>query len=208
MPKFIIKSFSENQEYQPIWHKMRDLVNNFNSECAGEIWLLEHNPIYTLGQAADEKHVLNSEKIQVIRSDRGGQITYHGPGQLMVYTIFNLKKLGIGIKSLVCKLEQAVIDMLQEHKITACRHAGRPGVYVAEKKICSIGLRVRKGISYHGIAININTDKAAFANINPCGYKGLEVCNINDYIEGINISSIKTAIVAQLEQQFNLVENT
>jgi lipoyl(octanoyl) transferase len=207
MPKFIVKTWTELQEYSTIWQQMRELIDNMSKDSPDQIWLLEHQPVYTLGQAGDSKHILRPGNIPIVRSDRGGQVTYHGPGQIMVYTMLNIKRLGTGIKSLVCKLEQAVIDMLLDLNINASRQPGRPGVYVEEKKICSIGLRIRKGYSYHGLAINYAVSKDEFANINPCGYSGLEIANIKDYASTADCTSINTAIVAQLERQFNLVSS-
>ena len=207
MPKLITKSFQQAQDYTTIWHKMRQAIDSRKDNCPDQLWLLEHNPVYTLGQAGASEHILDNRGIEVVRSDRGGQVTYHGPGQLMVYCMLDIKRLGIGIKSLVCKLEQAVIEMLNELQISAQRHSGRPGVYIEAKKVCSIGLRLRRGYSYHGMAINIATDKTAFASINPCGYSDLAVTNIKDYAPSASFTSIKSMIVAQLQQQFDLVIN-
>ena len=205
MPKLIIKQFQDCQDYTKIWHAMRQVIDNRQPEDADQAWLLQHNPVYTLGQAGLLQHVLQNPGIDIVRSDRGGQVTYHGPGQLMLYTMFDIRRLNIGIRSLVCKLEQAAIDMLSQLEITATRIAGQPGVYIDGAKVCSIGLRLRRGYSYHGMAININADKSAFLNINPCGYSGLKVVNINDYATQASFASISSMIVAQLQQQFNLV---
>jgi lipoyl(octanoyl) transferase len=147
---------------------------------ADELWLLEHSPVYTLGQAGKDAHLLRPTAIPVRRVDRGGQITYHGPGQLLVYALLDLRRRGLTVKRLVCLLEQAAIDLLAGYGIEGARRPGAPGVYVAGAKIAALGLRVRGGACYHGLALNVDVDLAPFADIDPCGYPGLEVTRLAD----------------------------
>ena len=151
------------------------------------LWLLEHEAVFTLGQAGEIKHILKPGSIQVVQSDRGGQATYHGPGQLIVYTLLDLRALGTSVRAIVFSLEQIVIDYLRENTVEAQRKAGAPGVYVGEKKIAALGLRVRQGRCYHGLAVNVTMGLEPFTHINPCGYPGLQVTQMSDL--GINIST-------------------
>jgi lipoyl(octanoyl) transferase len=163
------------QVYLPIWQAMQDFTNNRGSETDDEIWLVEHQAVFTQGQAGKEEHLLMPGDIPVVKVDRGGQVTYHGPGQQMMYVLLNLKRNNLGVRSLVTALEQCVVNTLQEYAIDAYPKADAPGVYVDAKKICSIGLRIRKGCSFHGLALNVNMDLSPFQRINPCGYAGLEM---------------------------------
>lgn len=163
------------QDYTSCWHAMQEFTNQRDSETLDEIWLLEHPPVFTQGQNGKAEHLLNTGDIPVVQTDRGGQVTYHGPGQLMVYTLIDLKRKHLNVRELVTLLEQSVIDMLAEYNIKAVAKREAPGVYVDEKKICSIGLRIRKGCSYHGIAFNVAMDLTPFTRINPCGFSTLEM---------------------------------
>jgi lipoyl(octanoyl) transferase len=163
------------QNYLPIWQAMQDFTNNRDAQTADEIWLVEHHAVFTQGQAGKEEHILMPEDIPVVKVDRGGQVTYHGPGQQMMYVLLNLKRNKLGVRTLVTALEQCVVNTLQEYAINAYPKADAPGVYVDAKKICSIGLRIRKGCSFHGLALNVNMDLSPFQRINPCGYAGLEM---------------------------------
>jgi lipoyl(octanoyl) transferase len=159
---------------------MRALVDRPDALPDDEIWFLQHSPVYTLGQAGRREHLLQPGDIPVVASDRGGQVTYHGPGQLVAYLLVNLKRRSLGVKRLVRGLEQAVIDLLAESGLQGDRWAGAPGVYVDGKKLAAIGLRVRNGFSYHGLAVNVSADLAPFARIDPCGYAGLEATRLED----------------------------
>ena len=163
------------QNYLPIWQAMQDFTNNRDAQTADEIWLVEHHAVFTQGQAGKEEHILMPEDIPVVKVDRGGQVTYHGPGQQMMYVLLNLKRNKLGVRTLVTALEQCVVNTLQEYAINAYPKVDAPGVYVDAKKICSIGLRIRKGCSFHGLALNVNMDLSPFQRINPCGYAGLEM---------------------------------
>lgn len=163
------------KDYASCWQAMRDFTDQRQNDTPDEIWLLEHEPVFTQGQNGKPEHILDARDIPVVQTDRGGQITYHGPGQLMVYTLIDLKRKQLHVRELVTKLEQSVIDLLHTHQIPAIAKPDAPGVYVNGKKICSIGLRIRRGCSYHGIAFNIAMDLEPFTRINPCGYSTLEM---------------------------------
>lgn len=164
--------------YVPTWERMRAFVAARTDETADEIWFLEHPPVYTLGLAGDPAHVLDPGAIPVIRTDRGGQVTYHGPGQLVAYVLADLKRLAIGPRELVRRLEEAVIQFLAAERIEGERRPKAPGVYVGGSKIAALGLRIRKGCSYHGLALNVAPDLEPFGRINPCGYAGLVVTSL------------------------------
>lgn len=166
------------RDYLPTAAAMRDFTEARAAAAADEVWLLEHAPVFTLGRAALAGHVLDAGPIPVVRTDRGGQVTYHGPGQLVVYPLLDLKRRGLGIRHFVHLLEGVVIDQLAGYGIAAGRRPGAPGVYVAEAKIAALGLRVRRGCSYHGVSLNVDMDLSPFARINPCGYPGLPVTQL------------------------------
>ena len=163
-----------------------------------EIWFLEHDPVYTLGTAADKSHILNAKNIPVIQTDRGGEVTYHGPGQLVIYFMLDIKHLEIGPRSLVQSLQNFTKNLLEEFSIETNFIDGAPGVYVEEKKIASIGLRISKGKSYHGISINVDMDLTPFSHINPCGYEGLEVTQIKNFKKNITIEEVEALAIQHL----------
>jgi lipoyl(octanoyl) transferase len=163
-----------------------------------EIWFLEHNPVYTLGTAADKSHILNAKNIPVIQTDRGGEVTYHGPGQLVIYFMLDIKHLELGPRSLVQSLQNFTKNLLKEFSIETNFIDGAPGVYVEEKKIASIGLRISKGKSYHGISINVDMDLTPFSHINPCGYEGLEVTQIKNFKKNITIEEVEALAIQHL----------
>jgi lipoyl(octanoyl) transferase len=166
--------------YEPTWHAMQALTETRDTATDDEIWILEHPPVYTLGLNGKLVHVLAPGSIPVIHIDRGGQVTYHGPGQLVVYPLIDLKRRKLGIRDLVCALELAVIETLAGYGIEAGTRSGAPGVYVGARKIASLGLRVRRGCTYHGLAFNVAMDLEPFARIDPCGYAGLEMTQVRD----------------------------
>jgi lipoyl(octanoyl) transferase len=176
--------------YQTIWEDMKTFTMQRDAETPDELWLLEHEPVYTQGQAGKPEHLLNPKGIPVVQSDRGGQITYHGPGQLVGYVLMDIKRKNIGIRTLVCKLERILIDMLNELGIEGHTSEGAPGVYVKGSKIASIGLRVKNGCTYHGIALNVAMDLSPFQGINPCGYKDMSMTQIQDIIPSITIDKV------------------
>lgn len=167
-------------EYLDTWRAMQQFSDHRNSSTVDEIWLLEHPPVYTIGLRGKGRELPNPHGIPLVHSDRGGDVTYHGPGQVVVYVLSDLRRRNWGVRRLVSALEQAVIDLLAHHGIIGERCAGAPGVYVGHKKLAALGLRVRNGRSYHGLALNVNLDVRPFASIDPCGYQGLEVTRLLD----------------------------
>ncbi len=167
------------KEYEPLWREMQDFTSCRDSDTADEIWFTEHPPVFTLGLNASREHLLAPGDIQTIQIDRGGQVTYHGPGQLMIYSLIDLKRARLGIRDLVTALEQSVVDLVAKYNIEASSRKDAPGVYVHGKKIASVGLRVRRWCSYHGMALNVDMDLEPFSRINTCGYKDLEVTDLN-----------------------------
>ena len=169
------------QPYEPTLAAMKRHTDTRDDATADEIWALEHPPVYTLGLAGRMEHVHSPDGIPVVKSDRGGQVTYHGPGQLVVYTLLDLRRLGIPPRALVQRLEQAIIDLLRELGLGGDRRAGAPGIYLGDSKIAALGLRIRRGCSYHGLALNVNMDLDPFQGIDPCGYRGLRVTQLADH---------------------------
>ena len=182
------------QDYSTIWQAMRDFTDQRSSTSDDELWLVEHPPVYTLGQAGKPEHLLNPNDIPVIKTDRGGQVTYHGPGQQVAYALFDIRRLGIGVRQLVTTIEQVVVDTLKDVSITGYPKPDAQGVYVDEKKICSLGLRIRKGCSYHGLALNVDMDLTPFLGINPCGYQGLEMVDCKMLNPLVSLDDIKQRI--------------
>jgi len=180
------------QNYQTAWQNMLSFVDTRNENSADEMWLLEHEPVFTLGVAGVEAHILqNPSKIPVVRSDRGGQVTYHGPGQLIIYPLINLARHKLSVKEYVTSLEQMVIDLLQEFAIDAQRNPQMPGVYVNNAKIASIGIRVRRDWALHGVSLNVNMDLAPFDWINPCGIAQQKMVQIADFVPQVKVADIK-----------------
>jgi lipoyl(octanoyl) transferase len=173
-------------DYEATLRAMQKFVDERDAASTDEIWLLEHPPVFTLGMAAERHHLLVPGDIPVVASDRGGQVTYHGPGQLVAYPLLDVRRLGLSVRALVLRLEQAVIDLAANHGITAVGRRDAPGVYVEGRKLASLGLRIRRGSSYHGVALNVDMDLAPFARINPCGMAGMQVTQLADL--GINAS--------------------
>ena len=193
------------QPYEPVWRAMQAFTDARDDDTADEVWLVEHEPVFTLGQAGKPEHVLMPGDIPVIHVDRGGQVTYHGPGQIVAYPLLDLKRLKIGVRDYVCKIEQAIIDTLAEWNIEGARKDGAPGVYVAGAKIASLGIRVRRGRTFHGLAFNIEGEStAAFARINPCGYAGLQVVALSDLGGPSSLEAVKPVLLKQLGRRFGL----
>ncbi|MDD2741023.1 MAG: lipoyl(octanoyl) transferase LipB [Rhodocyclaceae bacterium] len=168
-------------EYEPTWRAMLDFTIARTADTPDEIWIVEHPPVFTLGQAGKPEHLLTDIGIPVVKIDRGGQITYHGPGQVVIYLLLDLSRLKIKVRELVTAIEQAVIDFLAAHGVTADRLAGAPGVYVGDAKIAALGLKIKNGCSYHGLSLNVDMDISPFTAINPCGYAGLKVVQTKDF---------------------------
>ena len=195
MSTLIIRQFTEPLDYKPTWQAMRAFTDCRDANTPDELWLLEHPPVFTQGQAGKPEHILNRHNIPVVQTDRGGQVTYHGPGQLVAYTLFDINRLGMSTRPLVRTIEKVVIDCLAELNITAHAREDAPGIYVNEAKICSIGLRVRHARSYHGIAFNIDMDLAPFSYINPCGFRGLKMAQVKDFAPKETFESIREKII-------------
>lgn len=168
------------QPYQPVWRAMQAFTDERQAATADEIWVVEHEPVYTLGLNGKREHLLATGGIPVVRCDRGGQVTYHGPGQIVMYFLLDLRRRNLGIKRLVHVLEQSVMDLLRQYDVEAERKIKAPGVYVKGQKIAALGLRVRKGCSYHGLSLNVAMDLEPFSRINPCGYEGLKTTQLKD----------------------------
>lgn len=183
------------QPYAPVSQEMHDFTDRRDDDTPDEIWLVEHPPVFTQGQAGKAEHVLAAGDIPVIQSDRGGQVTYHGPGQQVMYVLINLKRRKIGVRELVTLLENTVINTLAQLDIVANARPDAPGVYVDGKKICSLGLRIRKGCSFHGLALNIDMDLAPFMCINPCGYAGMEMTQVSKLVENASMDKIRTILI-------------
>ncbi len=184
------------QEYEPLWRAMQQFTDTRTADTPDEIWFTEHPPVFTLGLNASRDHLLAPGDIPVIQIDRGGQVTYHGPGQLMIYPLIDLKRGRLGVRSLVTALEQTVVDLSADFGIEACSRSDAPGVYVQDRKIASVGLRVRRGASYHGMALNIDVDLEPFSRINPCGFSGLEVTDL----KSIGITEGRDDIQARVQE--------
>jgi lipoyl(octanoyl) transferase len=167
-------------DYEPTWRAMQDFTASRAPETPDELWIVEHPPVYTLGQAGKPEHILEDLGIPIVKIDRGGQVTYHGPGQVVIYLLLDLQRLKIKVRELVTAIEQAVIDFLAVQGVAAERRAGAPGVYVGDAKIAALGLKIKNGCSYHGLALNVDMDLSPFAAINPCGYAGLKVIQTKD----------------------------
>jgi lipoyl(octanoyl) transferase len=172
--------------YDSTWQKMQDFTNSRDDQTPDEIWLLEHAPVFTQGQAGKAEHVLNAGDIPVVQADRGGQVTYHGPGQLVVYLLLNLRRKSLGVRDLVDLMEQSVVELLAEYGVRAYPKPDAPGVYVDEAKVCSLGLRVRRGCSFHGLALNLDMDMEPFLRINPCGYAGMAMTQLASLVPGLD----------------------
>lgn len=193
-PPLDIRRLEGLQDYRATWEAMRSFTASRTLETPDALWLLEHPPVFTLGQAGRREHLLDPGSIPIVHTDRGGQVTYHGPGQLIAYVLLDLRRAGIGVKALVHRLEQAVIDLLETYGIPGERRPGAPGVYVAGAKIAALGLRVRNGCCYHGLALNVAMDLTPFGRINPCGYPGLAVTQLAEHIPGISLADTYRAL--------------
>ncbi|MBE0379641.1 lipoyl(octanoyl) transferase [Pseudoalteromonas prydzensis ACAM 620] len=187
----------------PIWQKMQNFTDVRTEQDADEIWLVEHEPVFTQGQAGKDEHLLAPGDIEVIKVDRGGQVTYHGPGQQMMYVLFNLRRLKIGVRELVTWLEECIIDTLNEYNIAAYAKADAPGVYVNDSKIASLGLRVRRGCSFHGLALNVNMDMSPFLRINPCGYAGMNMVQTTDLNGPEDLAQAGAGLVKHMIKKLN-----
>ncbi|MGE6460658.1 lipoyl(octanoyl) transferase LipB [Pseudoalteromonas tetraodonis] len=194
------------QRYMPIWQKMQDFTDTRDENTPDEIWLVEHESVFTQGQAGKDEHLLAPGDIEVIKVDRGGQVTYHGPGQQMMYVLFNLRRLKIGVRELVTWLEECIIESLAEYGIDAYAKADAPGVYVNDSKIASLGLRVRRGCSFHGLALNVNMDLSPFLRINPCGYAGMNMVQTKELNGPQNLEAAGEGLVKHMIKKLNATQ--
>lgn len=185
---------------------MRDFTDSRDAHTCDEVWLVEHDPVFTQGQAGKPEHVLVPGDIPVVQSDRGGQVTYHGPGQLVVYFLIDLKRKKVGVRELVSHIENLVVATLAHYGVTAYARPDAPGVYVDSAKICSLGLRIRRGCSFHGLALNINMDLSPFQRINPCGYAGMAMTQLSDQVEGAILTDVQPVLVDTLTQQLGYTQ--
>ncbi|EHK8999502.1 lipoyl(octanoyl) transferase LipB [Vibrio vulnificus] len=186
------------RDYLPVWQAMHEFTDTRNEETPDEVWLVEHNPVFTQGQAGKAEHLLNTGDIPVVQSDRGGQVTYHGPGQLVAYFLINLRRKKLGVRDLVTTIENLVINTLKAYNIDSAARPDAPGVYVDGRKICSLGLRIRKGCSFHGLALNVNMDLSPFLRINPCGYQGMEMVQVSELGGPTDIALVEQQLVKEL----------
>jgi len=186
------------QPYEPIWHAMQDFTNNRTEQTLDEVWLLEHYPVFTQGQAGKVEHLLMPGDIPVVQSDRGGQITYHGPGQLIAYLLIDVKRHQLGPRALVTAIESCLVDLLASYGITAYAKPDAPGVYVKQAKIASLGLRIRRNASFHGFALNVQMDLEPFSRINPCGYAGMEMTQLAHFVGEVDFTELTNRVITQL----------
>jgi lipoyl(octanoyl) transferase len=186
-------------DYEPVWRAMQAFTDQRDAGTPDELWLVEHPPVFTQGQAGRAEHVLAPGDIPVIQVDRGGQVTYHGPGQIVAYPLIDISRLQMGVRALVTGIEQAVIDVLKSYDVDAQLVAGAPGVYIDGVKIASLGLRIRRGKSFHGLAFNVNMDLEPFQRINPCGFKGLQVTNLCAFTE-VSMAEVEKRLISSLSR--------
>ena len=207
-PRLQIRRLPGLQPYEPIWRAMQEYTEQRDAHSADEIWLLQHQPVYTLGRNGKPEHLLNPGTIPAVQIDRGGQVTYHGPGQLVAYLLIDLKRLKLGVREMVSAMENAIIAVLAEYGIQAVARADAPGVYVGESKIAALGLRVRQGRCYHGLSFNLDMDLQPFKQINPCGYAGMAVSQLADYSDSWQWRQVEAQLIAHLCAQLGGVPYT
>ena len=191
--------------YEPVWHAMQDFTDSRDETTGDELWLVQHPPVFTQGQAGKAEHLLAPGDIPVVQVDRGGQVTYHGPGQIVAYPLVDLKRLGLGVREFVHRIEESIIRVLARYGVAGKRIEGAPGIYVDGDKIASLGLRVRRGRTFHGLAFNIDMDLEPFGRINPCGYQGLRVIRLADLAE-LEFAEVEDHLVREFVQQLGYSE--
>lgn len=195
-------------DYEPTWQAMKRFTDDRDREVGDEVWLVQHPPVFTQGQAGKPEHLLLPGDIPVVQVDRGGQVTYHGPGQLVAYLLLDVRRLGFGVRDLVTRIEQSLIALLASYGVTAAAKADAPGVYVDGAKIASLGLRIRHGCSFHGLALNVDMDLEPFKRINPCGYSGLAMTQLRDHAGPIEFAEVSARLRAQLVRHLDYAEQT
>jgi len=193
-------------EYLPTWQAMQHFTNNRGPQTADEVWLLQHFPVFTQGQAGKAQHLLLPGDIPVVQADRGGQVTYHGPGQLVGYLLLDVRRLGFGVRELVNRIEHSLIDLLAGYGVEAAAKPDAPGVYVDGAKIASLGLRIRNGRSFHGLALNVDMDLEPFQRINPCGYAGLKMTQLRDLVGPVDFAEVMGRLRGELVQQLGYTQ--
>lgn len=189
------------QAYEPVWQAMQRFTDERDGDTVDELWVVEHDPVFTQGQAGKAEHVLAPGDIPVVQVDRGGQVTYHGPGQLVIYFLLDIRRLGFGVRQLVNHIEDTIIASLADYQVEANSRRDAPGVYVAGDKVCSLGLRIRRGCSFHGLALNVNMDMEPFARINPCGLTGINMVQTADLGGPASFSEAAEVVVNQFMQR-------
>lgn len=194
--------------YEPAWHAMQRFTNERARDVGDEVWLVQHPPVFTQGQSGKPEHLLLPGDIPVVQVDRGGQVTYHGPGQLVAYLMLDVRRLGFGVRELVTRIERSLIALLASYGVTAVAKADAPGVYVDGAKIASLGLRIRNGCSFHGLALNVDMDLEPFRRINPCGYAGLAMTQLRDHAGPIEFAEVSARLRAQLVKHLDYAEQT
>ncbi|RZQ56481.1 lipoyl(octanoyl) transferase LipB [Pseudidiomarina tainanensis] len=208
--KLVIRSLGR-QPYEPIWAAMQKFTDERDENTTDELWVLEHDPVFTQGQAGKEEHILAPGNIPIVKVDRGGQVTYHGPGQLVVYFLLDIRRRKMGVRQLVNAIEDAIVAMMAEYGVEAAARPDAPGVYVNGAKLCSLGLRIRKGCSFHGLALNVDMDLEPFLRINPCGYAGMQMVQSKDLNgpQSVNEAALHvTQIFARLLGYEHTIEET
>ncbi len=205
MPELIVRDLGL-QPYLPVWRAMQHFTDTRTPDSPDEIWLLEHEPVFTQGQAGKAEHLLLPGNIPVVQADRGGQVTYHGPGQLIAYVLIDVRRAEMGVRDLVTALETSLVALLAEYGVSAHARPDAPGVYVGTAKIASLGLRIRRGCSFHGLALNVDVDLEPFSRINPCGYAGLAMTRLSDLANPLDPAAVRTALVRQLAAQLGYAE--
>ncbi|NBI55642.1 lipoyl(octanoyl) transferase LipB [Photobacterium alginatilyticum] len=198
MQKTIIIRNLGRRDYEATWQAMHEFTDQRGSDTTDEVWLVEHNPVFTQGQAGKAEHLLDTGDIPVVQSDRGGQVTYHGPGQQVAYILIDLRRIKLGVRDLVTHIENTVINTLSRFGVESNARPDAPGVYVDGKKICSLGLRIRRGCSFHGLALNINMDLAPFLRINPCGYQGMEMTQLATMNGPSELAEVQPVLIEEL----------
>lgn len=195
-------------DYEPTWQAMKRFTDGRDRETADEVWLVQHPPVFTQGQSGKPEHLLLPGDIPVVQVDRGGQVTYHGPGQLVAYLLLDVRRLGFGVRDLVTRIERSLIDLLASYGVDAAAKADAPGVYVDGAKIASLGLRIRNGCSFHGLALNVDMDLDPFKRINPCGYAGLAMTQLREQAGPIEFAEVSARLRAQLVNHLDYAEQT
>lgn len=205
MKKLIIRQLGR-ADYVPTWEAMQAFTDNRDDDTADELWIVEHPPVFTQGQAGKQEHLLAPGDIPVVPVDRGGQVTYHGPGQLVVYFMINIRRLKIGVRGLVSAIEETVVAGLAEYGVESAPRPDAPGVYIGEEKVCSLGLRIRRGCSFHGLALNVNMDLSPFMRINPCGYAGMVMTQTADHNGPTEVEEAAQLIIKYFAAQLQYAE--